>query len=496
MEVYAVTLEQEVFEQWIKHKILPEIPAAKFRNKDYKINNFGAVSGGKVKNTEEINKLIDLCSSNGGGRVVIPEGIWLSGPIILKDNVNLHLEKGALLIFSSDLEDYGIVKTEYEGMSSIRFQSPISGRGVRNIAITGRGVIDGSGNKWRPVKKFKMTDRQWKELVSSGAVTDDKRIWWPSKKALHGAKLVAQLDQLRREGKEVALEKYREAGEYLRPVLLSLVNCKQVLLDGPTFQNSPGWNIHPLFSEDIIIRNLTIRNPWYAQNGDGLDLDSCKNVLVQDCAFDVGDDAICLKSGKDEEGRLRNRPCEDIYIMDCTVYHGHGGFVIGSEMSSGIQNIFVSGCTFLGTNVGLRFKSTRGRGGIVENIFIDNIRMSEIPTEAVRFNLLYEGKEKRTIEKELVTEETPIFRNIFLKNIDCINAEKAILIKGLPEMPIMNINLEDITITANSGFACFFAKDVKMIKCNIIPSEGPVLQVEDSENIIVGGEVVQVGKRG
>ncbi len=466
----------------------PNIPVAKFPNKDYLINDFGAASGGKFKNTEAINKAINFCSSEGGGRVIIPEGIWLSGPIILKNNVNLHLEKGAILKFSSNLNDYDIVKTDFEGLSSIRFRSPLSGRGIENVAITGQGIIDGSGDKWRLVKKFKMTDKQWQKLLSSeGAVSDDGKVWWPSEAALNGAEIVEELDKLREEGKDIPLERYREAGEYLRPVLLSLINCKQVLLDGPTFQNSPNWCIHPLMSEDIVIRNLTVRNPWYAQNGDGLDLDSCNNVVVQDCIFDVGDDAICLKSGKDEEGRLRNKSCEDIYIIDCIVYHGHGGFVVGSEMSSGIKNVFVSNCTFLGTDVGLRFKSTRGRGGTVENIFINNIKMFEIQTEAIKFNLFYEDKGEKPVEKVEVTEETPAFRNIFIKDIDCVGADKAILIKGLPEMPVKNINLDNVSIISNSGLSCIFAKDVKVMNSDIESNQGPAIELENSKNIIIDG---------
>lgn len=217
--------------------------------------------------------------------------------------------------------------------------------------------------------------------------------------------------------------------DFLRPVMVSIVQSKRILLDGPTFQNSPAWNIHPLMSEDITIRNLTVRNPWYSQNGDGLDLESCKNVVIYNNTFDVGDDAICFKSGKDKDGRERGMPTENVIVKNNTVYHGHGGFVIGSEMSGGIKNVHVSHCTFIGTDIGLRFKSTRGRGGVVENIFISNIDMINIPAEAIRFNMFYggespileEGQEKVEIDNGAkipeISEETPSFRNISMKNI-------------------------------------------------------------------------------
>src|SRR5690606_35184650 len=179
--------------------------------------------------------------------------------------------------------------------------------------------------------------------------------------------------------------------DFLRPVMVSLVGCNKVLLDGPTFQNSPAWNLHPLMCSNVILRNLTVRNPWYSQNGDGVDLESCKNVLIYNNTFDVGDDAICFKSGKNEDGRKRGMATENVIVKNNVVYHGHGGFVIGSEMSGGVKNVHVSNCTFLGTDVGLRFKSTRGRGGVVENIYISDIDMTNIPTESIRFNMFYGG---------------------------------------------------------------------------------------------------------
>ena len=182
-------------------------------------------------------------------------------------------------------------------------------------------------------------------------------------------------------------EEWAEIHPWLRPVLLSIVKSKKVLLEGVTFKNSPSWCLHPLSCEDFTVNNIMVINPWYSQNGDAIDLESCKNALIINSVFDAGDDAICIKSGKDEDGRRRGEPCQNVIVKNNTVLHGHGGFVVGSEMSGGVKNIYVEDCTFMGTDVGLRFKSTRGRGGVVENIYINNINMINIPNAIVRFVL-------------------------------------------------------------------------------------------------------------
>lgn len=218
-------------------------------------------------------------------------------------------------------------------------------------------------------------------------LSEDGEMWFPSESSLKGYTSSSNFNV----PDLIDSEELQSVKDFLRPVMVSIRNCKNVLLDGPTFQNSPAWNLHPLMSENIVIRNLTVRNPWYSQNGDGLDLESCRNVLIYNNSFDVGDDAICLKSGKNEAGRERGMPTENVVISNNTVYHAHGGFVVGSEMSGGVNNIHVSNCTFIGTDSGVRFKSTRGRGGLVENIFISNIDMIDIGSEAVRFNMFYNG---------------------------------------------------------------------------------------------------------
>jgi polygalacturonase len=244
----------------------------------------------------------------------------------------------------------------------------------------------------------------------------------------------------------------------------------------------------------VIIRNVTVLNPWYSQNGDGLDLDACRRVAVYRSRFDVGDDAICLKSGAGEMARRRGRACEDIAIWDCTVYHGHGGVTVGSEMSGGVRNVSVENCVFLGTDLGLRFKSTRGRGGTVENLFFNNVRMKGIATDAIGFTMSYggraptetpadEGREAAPVPA--VNEGTPRFRNIHFKNIVCNGAKRAVRLEGLPEMPIEGIEFADITISAQAGFECLYAKGVRVTDARILPQTGSVFRVTDSTDVTI-----------
>lgn len=471
---------------------MPLLKAPEFPAKNYLITDFGAVGDGFTLNTEAFNKAMIECEKNGGGRIIVPKGIWLTGPIEFRSNVNLYLERGAHIQFSKNFDHYPLVLTTYEGTEQYRCQSPISGRNLNNIAITGYGVIDGGGDAWRYVKKSKLTADQWKELISSGGVVDSTgKNWWPSEQAMNGEKI---LRQLKKEKGTLTKEDYQKVRDYLRPVMVNFINCKNILLEGVTFQNSPAWNIHPLMSENIILRNVTVRNPWYSQNGDGIDVESCKNVIIYDCKFDVGDDAICMKSGKDEFGRKRGIPTENVIIADCIVYHGHGGFTIGSEMSGGVKNIKVTNCNFIGTDIGLRFKSTRGRGGIVENIYIDNIFMKDIPTEALSFNMYYGGQaptEDLPIEEKLksrtgfqIDEGTPQFRNIFLEDIYCIGAKDAVVIQGLPEMKIKNIVLKNVKIKSDRGISIYDAYDIKIINSEIYSKE-PVVKIFQSKNILI-----------
>ena len=452
---------------------MPEVNAPQIPDRQVNLRDYGAVGDGIVLNTEAFAKAIDALSSQGGGRLVVPAGVWFTGPVVMKSNIDLHLEMGAVILFSADEALYPIIETSFEGLDTRRCLSPLYANGCQNIAITGQGVIDGNGQYWRPVKRGKVTDDQWKEVISRPGGLVSKKDYWVPSQGYADAEKKADMNVVKADS-EAEWNSYKR---FLRPVMVSLVNCKNVLLQGVIFQNSPAWNIHPLMCENIIIDNILARNPAYAQNGDALDLESCKNALIVNSKFDAGDDGICIKSGKDKDGRRRGRPCENVVVSGCTVFAGHGGFVVGSEMSGGVRNILVNNCQFLGTDVGLRFKSTRGRGGIVENIYIHNVSMTDIKTDAITFNMYYGGKSVAEMladgdnpdntTKAPVTEETPIFRNIDIQDIVCNGAGRAMEFNGLPEMPIQGINLKNIVIKAKKDATFTNAENITKENVNI-----------------------------
>ncbi len=470
----------------------PVIVAPAFKKDTVSISKFGAIPDGHYLNTKNINDAIDAIAKKGGGVVLVPSGLWLTGPIVLKSNINLHLATGATLLFTADKSQYPLVVANWEGLPQMRNQSPVSATGASNIAITGKGIIDGNGDVWRFVKKDKLNESQWKNLVASGGVlSEDKKTWFPSVQFMHANKL-SNPGQITPE-KDAAY--YESIKDFLRPNLVVLTNCKYILLEGVTFQNSAAWCLHPLMSEHLTVRNITVKNPWYAQNGDGIDVESCKNVLIENSIFDVGDDALCIKSGRDAAGRKRAMPTENVIIRGCTVYSSHGGFVIGSEMSGGAKNIHVSNCTFIGADIGLRFKTTRGRGGVVENIFIKDIYMKDIPGEAILFDMYYAAKdpiplagEKRELPKVEflpVDETTPVFKNFHISNVYVYGAEKAIFIRGIPEMHVKEIVLENMVFQSNKGIDVQEASNIVFRNIKVISKEtNPVIDIVQSDQLL------------
>jgi|SRR6218665_287372 len=467
---------------------LPKAEEPVFKTDTFSILNYGAKSDGYSLNTRNINAAILDCSRQGGGVVLIPAGLWMSGPIQLRNNVNLHLASAALLVFTTDKTQYPLVEGVYEGKTAARNQSPISGTGLTNIAITGKGVIDGNGDAWRAVGKGQLTESQWNEKVKSGGVLkDDGKEWYPSE----------QFKQARQENKSMLLTEgkqlsdFADMKDFLRPNLIVLTQCSKVLLEGVTFQNSPAWCIHPLMCDNLTLRDLLVKNPEYAQNGDGVDIESCKFFVVEGCTFDVGDDAICIKSGKDEEGRKRAMPTQYGVVRNNLVYKAHGGFVVGSEMSGGANNIFVYDCSFIGTEKGLRFKSTRGRGGIVEKIYARNIYMKDIVQEAIFFDMYYFVKfatDGERNESPVVNEGTPIFRDMQFDKIVCNGAQKGIFIRGLPEMPVQNIRLIDCILTAGIGAELVDVDRVSIDMVELNPTKmDPVVLINNGTNVRFGG---------
>ncbi len=469
---------------------MPRVEAPRFPDREVKLTDFGAVGNGTDLYTEAFATAIRSLADQGGGRLTVPAGIWFTGPIVLESRINLHLEKGAVILFSPDVDLYPLVETVFEGLDTRRCQSPVSGRDLTDIAITGQGTIDGNGHFWRPLKREKVTESEWNKTIARGGVYKRPTYWFPYPETLKGD-TISNMNVPQHLTTE---EEWQSVRHFLRPVMVSLIGCKNVWLQGVIFQNSPAWNLHPLMCENVLIEEIQVRNPSFAQNGDGLDLESCRNALIVNSTFDVGDNGICLKSGKDADGRRRARPCENVVIDGCTVFKGHGGFVVGSEMSGGVRNVSVSNCQFLGTDVGLRFKSTRGRGGVVENIWIRQVSMMDIPTEPVTFNLYYGGKSAvevlesgetvpATVEPLPVDDTTPAFRNIHIEDLVCAGARRALFFNGLPEMPIEHITLERVTITAKLGAEFIYCKDVTLKEVTIRTEEGKPFVVRHSGSV-------------
>jgi len=468
---------------------MPRVEVPTFPDNRVNLLDFGGNPDGITLNTEAFEKAMKGLSAKGGGTLVVPKGVWFTGPIVFSSNICMHLEKGALILFSPDFDLYPLVETVFEGLDTRRCQSPISGRNLENIAITGEGSINGSGEAWRPLKKGKVPESYWKQVVSSGGVVKNGDYWLPSEGALKGT----EISDMNVPRHLLTEEEWLEIKDFLRPVMVSFIGCKNLYLQGVLFENSPAWNIHPLMCENVIIDGIFARNPGYSQNGDGLDLESCKNTIIVNSLFDVGDDGICIKSGKDEQGRLRGRPTENVIVENCKVFQGHGGFVVGSEMSGGVRNISVKNCQFLGTDVGLRFKSNRGRGGVVENIYISDIYMFNITTDSFLFDLFYGGKSASEAladgdttpagEPALpITEETPVFRNIYVKDLVSRNARRAMFFNGLPEMNIENIHIENAFITARYGAEFSESKDIILRNVTVIPGEGPAYLFNNVKN--------------
>ncbi len=343
------------------------------------------------------------------------------------------------------------------------------------------------------MKREKRTDEEWNALVrSGGVVTPDGREWWPSAQAMNGE---SYLDSLRRSGAAVTAADVAKAREFLRPDMVRLVQCDGILLDGPTFQYAPRFHVHPVQSENIIVRNITIRTEWWAQNGDGLDLSSCRNVVVYNSTVDAGDDAICVKPGNISERQTPGPACENIVVANCTVLRGHGGFVIGSESFGGARNIAVRDCEFIGTDVGLRFKSNRDKGGTVERVFIDGIRMKEIRREAILFDMYYGSGDPEKlaaaglhqIPPEPAGGTTPRFSDMRIVNVACEGARRAILLNGLPEMPLRNIVMDSVSVSAERGALLINTDAIVMRNLRIDVPKGPVVSLDQSSRTEISG---------
>lgn len=457
-----------------------------FPDRNFSIADYGAIPDGKTLSTAAIAKAIDACSAAGGGHVVIPSGNWLTGPLEFKSNIDLHLEKGALLQLTKDHTQYPMIKAGPRS-NTIVTASPVYGYDLKNIAITGEGIIDGAGETWRPVKKLKTTSSQWSDLVASGGVVSDKGdLWWPSREAMNGEDYLKTL----RGKSDLTPGDYLPARDFLRPYMVTFGNCDNILIDGVTLRNSPKFVFYPTGCTNITMRNVNVFNEWWAQNGDGIDISACKNVVIYKCTVNAGDDGICMKSSGGKKDAPNEAKLENIIIAGCTVYRAHGGFVIGSNTDGGMRNIYVADCFYDGTDIGLRIKSNAGRGGLVKDIYIDRIAMRNIKNEAISFDTYYEDVPAGAVKQvsQAQAEKTPEFTGFHISNIDCRGAKTAIAVTGLPQMPVHDIYFNNVSITATKGVLLTDAANLHFTKTKITPSSGPAFsygQGVDKNTIII-----------
>ncbi len=431
---------------------IPDIPA-----KEFDIRKYGAREGGEFKNTGAIRAAIEEAANAGGGVVVIPRGKWLTGANRLENNVALHLDRGAELLFSTEPADYlPVVFSRHEEIECYKYSSFIYAEGRKNIAITGEGVLDGQGEPW------------WK-LKEEGL---EKLLYEMGRADVPVANRVF-------DGKD---------GRALRPAFFQPVRCTNVLVAGVTFRYGAMWTIVPTYCESVIIKNVTVitsgergRTP----NGDGVDVSSSRNVLIENCTFDTGDDCIVLKSGRDRDGLRVALPTENVVIRNCTVYHGHGGIVIGSETSGGVRNVYGYGCSFKGTDRMVRIKTARGRGGAIENLWFRDLRGEEIGEEAIHINALYAGTR---LPAGIVSASTPRVRNVSFERIDCSSGKGyAVELLGLPEMPIRNISFDSLSMTTARGIHCADARNVRFAAVRVSPRIPPAITVAEGEGVTFDG---------
>jgi|SRR5918911_452699 polygalacturonase len=398
-------------------RILSRIKPPVFPKRDFDIKRYGAVGDGKTDCTESFRKAIAACNKAGGGRVVVPAGPFLTGPIHLKSGVNLHVSKGATVKFSQDPKQYlPLVFTRFEGMEVMNYSPFIYAFEQQNIAITGEGTLDGQSDKdhWWPWKGN--TEGGWQK----GAPNQNKA----------RESLVAMVEK----GVPVSERVFGE-GYYLRPQFIQPYRCKNVLIEGVTIQNSPMWEIHPVLSTNVTVRGVNINS--HGPNNDGCDPESCADVLIKDCIFDTGDDCIAIKSGRNADGRRINVPSENIIIQGCQMKDGHGGVTIGSEISGGVRNVFAEECQMNSPNLdrALRFKNNASRGGLLEDIYMRNVEVGQVADAVVSVDFYYEEGEKGNY--------TPVVRKVYVKNVNSRKSKYALYLRGFKNAPITDIHLED-----------------------------------------------------
>lgn len=438
------SLETEYASAWKRaDAIVAATKAPLFPARDFNIVDFGAVGDGKTMNTLAIKKAIAACHAAGGGRVVIPQGRFLTGPIHLLSNINLHLVKNATLAFSTNPDDYlPAVFTRWEGMEHMGYSPLIYAYRQKNLAITGEGTLDGQGDRqtWWPWKGGRWNDG--KNWTVEGVPTQDEA----------RDKLMRDMEN------NVPVEQRIYAdGAYLRPPFVQPYECENIHIQGITIVAAPFWLLNPVLCTNVLIQGVTLES--LGPNSDGCDPESCKNVVIEDCFFNTGDDCIAIKSGRNEDGRRIGVPSENIVIRNCKMRNGHGGVVIGSEMSGGVRNVFVENCEMSSPHLlrGLRIKTNSVRGGIVEHFYARDVEIGETQT-AIVIDFQYEEGDSG--------KHTPIVRNLDFRNIHCKKAGKVFQVRGYTRSPITNFSLINSRFDQVEGIGVleeldnFVAKDV------------------------------------
>jgi polygalacturonase len=423
----------------------------------FNVLTYGAKNDSSKIATKAIENAITAASKVGGGTIYFPPGKYLTGPIHLKSNITILIDAGAVLNFSDNFDDYlPMVPSRFEGTSVKSFSPLFYAYKAENIAIRGRGTINGHGQKWWAML-FKLMDKN-----------NTERTRWQ--------------DEFVKQNKDVVPPEEPSTFNrgFLRPPFIQPMYCKNVLVEGITIINSPFWTVNPEFCENVTVTGVTINNP-HSPNTDGINPESCKYVHISNCHISVGDDCITIKSGKDVDGRKINLPAENYTITNCTMLAGHGGVVIGSEMSGGVKKITISNCVFDGTDRGIRIKTARGRGGVVEEIRVDNIIMKNIKEQAIVLDMQYSKA-----QPEPVSERTPAFRNIHLSNITA-QTKEAIYINGLAEMPVEDVTFTDMQFDAETGATIKEARNIEFHNVRITTAKGSSIIAENVKHLEIDG---------
>lgn len=415
---------------WEKFKQSDEIPfpfdepkALTFPENICNIVDFGAVPDGETKNTESFKKAIEACAQKGGGKVYVPEGRWLTGAIHLKSNINLNLDEKAEILFSYNPDDYlPVVFTRFEGVELYNYSPFIYAKDAKNIAITGKGMLNGQGQSWQGWKNGEKKSIEKLDKLAEKNIPPEERIFG-----------------------------YRDSG--LRPSFIEFVNCQNIQLTDFLITFSPRWTIHPIYCENILIDNLRVDTIGF--NSDGIAIDSCKNVLIQNSSLKSSDDVISIKSGLEEDGWRINKPSENIVIRNNTTLDGHSGIAIGSEMSGGVRNVFLHNLRFINIDQAIRTKSTKSRGGYVENIWAKDITIYTAENAAIQLDATYTAS---AITSD--NAKAPLIRNFYFDNIEVQNTQYPVRIDGLKNEPISHIFFSDLRSHAEKGTYLRNCKDI------------------------------------